>query len=411
MATTNLGLNAPTYAPNAVKSVAGGYGQANDQMRNDWNGFFGGTANGAAVDWGGGKLQNMGNGKAYFSSADIGNGGAYINQSDIDNPETLRNLMASSPGIAQEWAKYGLQPDTSRVQWEDKNRQQRYDSGQAIPGIPVHGGDIDVNSAYFQNNKNDPIASYVRDFTKQNPSQYHTNTDWAGQYGLSPQGQPSQPQAQNTQAQPAQANGQQSMQNLGMGGQQPAQPTMQNMGSPRMDAGRNSYLQQVGQALTAQSNQNLKQNILPGIGQGAQAAGMYGSSRQGVAEGVAMGNAQTGLNSALANMYSQGYGQDQQYDLGLRNNSLGYSNLDANNQQFGAKFGLESQDYQNRWANNSVDAANKIAGTPWNQFNQSAGLSNNIAGQGGSTTQNNQGNPWLGFLGGAQIGSQFGGKP
>ena len=163
--------------------------------------------------------------------------------------------------------------------------------------------------------------------------------------------------------------------------------------------------------MQAQSNQNLQQNVLPGIGQGAQAAGMYGSSRQGTAEGIAMGNAQTGLNSALANMYSQGYGQDQSYDLGLRNNNLGYANLDANNQQFGANFGLQSQNYQNQWANNSLNAANQMAQTPINQFNNFNGNASQIAGQGESQSKTNQSNPWLGFLGGAQIGSQFGGKP
>ena len=207
--------------------------------------------------------------------------------------------------------------------------------------------------------------------------------------------------AANTQAtaQPAQP-----MQNLGM-----STPQSSAQGAPQ--TGRNPYLQQVGQAMQAQSNQNLQQNVLPGIGQGAQAAGMYGSSRQGTAEGIAMGNAQTGLNSALANMYSQGYGQDQSYDLGLRNNNLGYANLDANNQQFGANFGLQSQNYQNQWANNSLNAANQMAQTPINQFNNFNNNASQIAGQGQTTSQTNQGNPWLGAIGGAQLGSQFGVKP
>ena len=200
-------------------------------------------------------------------------------------------------------------------------------------------------------------------------------------------------------------------QNLGMGAGS-AQPGTSATGAQSSGSfGNNPWLQQQGQAMQAQSNQNLKQNILPGIGQGAQAQGMYGSSRQGTAEGIAMGNAQTGLNSALANMYAQSYGQDQQYDLGLKNNNLGYANLDANNQQFGANFGLQSQNYQNQWANNNVNAANQMAQTPWNQFNNSAGMANQIAGQGGSTSQTNQGNPWLGGLGGMQIGNAIWGKP
>jgi hypothetical protein len=80
--------------------------------------------------------------------------------------------------------------------------------------------------------------------------------------------------------------------------------------------GSNPYVtESSSSALQAQSNQNLQQNVLPGIGQGAQAAGMYGSSRQGIAQGQAIGNAQTGLNSSIANLYSNAYAQDQQAQL------------------------------------------------------------------------------------------------
>lgn len=277
--------------------------------------------------------------------------------------------------------------------------------------------------------------------------------------GMSPMG--GNPYSQPQAAMPSQ--------NLGMGA-----PPMQAASAPvpsasgQGDFGKNPWLQQQGQAMQAQSNQNLKQNVLPGIGQGAQAQGMYGSSRQGTAEGIAMGNAQTGVNSALANMYGQSYGQDQQYslgqqniasqagianaqmanqfalgqmnnntamrgqdqsynlgqgnlalgnkqadnsyNLGLGNQNLNYSQLDSQNAQFGANYGLQAQNYQNQWANNNVNAANQMAQTPWNQFNNSAGMANQIAGQGGSTSQTNQGNPWLGAIGGAQIGNKlFGG--
>jgi hypothetical protein len=174
------------YAPNAVKSVQGGSGQANDQMKSDWAGFFTSTKAGAAVDWAGGKLQNMGNGKAWFSSPDMVNGGTMLDANSINNPSTLQSLMAQSPGIAQEWAKYGIMPDSGAVAYYDNQRKQRYDSGQAIPSIGVHGGDSDANLAYFKANPDDPIASYVRGYSNANPSEYHKNTDWTGQFNLSP---------------------------------------------------------------------------------------------------------------------------------------------------------------------------------------------------------------------------------
>jgi hypothetical protein len=149
--------------------------------------------------------------------------------------------------------------------------------------------------------------------------------------GMSPMG--GNPYAQGSQPQTAMP-----AQNLGMGS--PQQQPMQSASAPvpsasgQGDFGKNPWLQQQGAAMQAASNQNLQQNILPGIGQGAQASGMYGSSRQGVAEGQAMANAQTGLNSSLSNMYGQSYGQDQQYSLGQQNiaSQAGIANAQMANQ-------------------------------------------------------------------------------
>jgi len=87
--------------------------------------------------------------------------------------------------------------------------------------------------------------------------------------------------------------------------------------------GANPYTAQQAQNLQATSNQNLSQNVMPGIGHGAIAAGQYGSSRQGIAEGVAAGNAQAGVNTGQANLYSNAYQTDQ-------NNALQNKSLDNN---------------------------------------------------------------------------------
>lgn len=208
------------------------------------------------------------------------------------------------------------------------------------------------------------------------------------------------------------------------------------MADMNLGFGSNPYVQNQAKALQDMSNQNLQQNILPGIGQGAQAAGMYGSSRQGIAQGQAIANAQTGLNNSIANLYGNAYATDQnadlqrsslanqmsiasmnnatqnksldnQYNLGLGQQALGWGNLDSNNRQFGAQYGLQAQDYQNKWANNNALTANQIAQTPVNWFNNFSNNANQIAGQGGSTSQTNQGNPWLSALGGAQLANQF----
>ena len=238
--------------------------------------------------------------------------------------------------------------------------------------------------------------------------------------------------------------------------------------------GSNPYVMNQAKALQASSNQNLQQNILPGIGQGAQAAGMYGSSRQGIAQGQAIGNAQTGLDSATANLYSNAYSQDQnaqlqrdqmanqrsiadmqnttqlksidnqytlgnktadnsynlgmgnldlgrtqaanQYNLGLRSSDLGFANLDANiaqnnfgNQLAGANFGLGVYDRMNGYGQQDIQNSTNMQNTPMNYFNQFNNNANAIAGQGGTSTssQNNPGNPYIGALGGLQLGSQL----
>ena len=89
------------------------------------------------------------------------------------------------------------------------------------------------------------------------------------------------------------------------------QPQQQPYQAPQF--GRNENTRFLADALTEQSNQNLSQNVMPGISQGAQLAGQYGGSRQGVAEGIAAGNAQSGLNASIAGLYSQAYGQDQNF--------------------------------------------------------------------------------------------------
>lgn len=103
----------------------------------------------------------------------------------------------------------------------------------------------------------------------------------------------------------------------------------------------NPYIQQQADAIQAASNQNLAQNVMPGIRSGALGAGQYGSSRQGIAEGVAAGNAQTGVAGAQAQLYGNAYAQDQnnalqqqsinnQYSLGVGNLGLGFTNANNN---------------------------------------------------------------------------------
>lgn len=200
-------------------------------------------------------------------------------------------------------------------------------------------------------------------------------------------------------------------------------------------AGQNPYLQQQGDQMTQQMTQNLQRNVLPRINSAAAATGGMGGSRQGVVQSNAMSDMNNSLSSGLTNLYSQGYNQNLQYDLGRRNNDLGFQNsnnsydlglrgndlgfagLDAqinqnnfNNNMAGAQFG---QGVWNQGMNNNqtgINAGTNIHNTPQNYWSQFGNQFNSI-GQGyGATTgsSSQQGNPVMGALGGAQLGGRIG---
>ena len=102
-----------------------------------------------------------------------------------------------------------------------------------------------------------------------------------------------------------------------------------------MQFGQNQYTQRLADQLTARSNQNLNQTVMPQINQGAQLAGQYGGTRQGVAQGVAAGNAQTGLDSAIAGLYVDAYGRDQNFYTQQRGQDQSGMQLGANIYQMG----------------------------------------------------------------------------
>lgn len=77
----------------------------------------------------------------------------------------------------------------------------------------------------------------------------------------------------------------------------------------------NPYLPQQSQAITNQVNQNLQQQQLPGINSGAIAAGGFGGSRQGIAQGLAIGQTNQALGNSLANLNFNAWNQDQQNAL------------------------------------------------------------------------------------------------
>lgn len=181
--------------------------------------------------------------------------------------------------------------------------------------------------------------------------------------------------------------------------------------------GQNPYLKQMGDVMVGQMTDNFNRSVVPAIGSAALASGGYGGSRQGVMEANANNDLQRQIAGGLANLYGNGFNTALNYDLGLRGNDLGFANLDAqinqnnfNNRLNGANFGLGL--WNQGMANNQtgINAGTNIQNTPMNYWSQFGNQYNSI-GQGFGTTTGSasqQGNPLMGALGGAQLGSQIG---
>jgi hypothetical protein len=177
----------------------------------------------------------------------------------------------------------------------------------------------------------------------------------------------------------------------------------------------NPYLGQMAQGITTQLDNNLQRNLLPGIRSGAVANGQVGSSREGIAQGLAMGDTQNALSGALGNLYGTDYTNQmnrnlQQYGMD-QNYALGQGGLD--NQ----RYGMDQNFYSNQRGQdlnalglgaNIYDIANRDGWTgllnAGNIFNTTAG--NNTT----STTGGTAGGGLTGLLGGALAGGALAGQ-
>lgn len=190
---------------------------------------------------------------------------------------------------------------------------------------------------------------------------------------------------------------------------------------------QNPYLKQMGVDVGQQMFDQWSRNTLPSIRSGAMAAGGFGGSRQGVVEANGLNDMNRQYGQALTGMYGQDWSQQQgrnlqqqglnnSYDLGLRSSDLGFANLDANiaqnnfgNQLASANFGMGVYNTLNNQTQSGINAGTNIQNTPLDYQKYFTNSANGV-GSGystGTTSQTNQGNPWLGALGGAQIGNQI----
>ena len=188
----------------------------------------------------------------------------------------------------------------------------------------------------------------------------------------------------------------------------------------------NPYLSDQANAITQQATNNLQQNILPGINSGAVAAGGYGGSRQGIAQGLAIGQTNQGLAAALANLRGNAYQSDQQNQLqrylaNMQNQTqrdLGFGNLYAQNRQLDQSQAMLGANLYNMANSGYLGQGQGIynvgqtqQNAPWQATQGALGAMSPFSGLGGTTTtqqgQNQLANGLGGAIGGWQLGSNL----
>jgi len=178
-------------------------------------------------------------------------------------------------------------------------------------------------------------------------------------------------------------------------------------------ANSNPYLQQNISDANQLIARNFNENVMPAIGQGAQNTGQYGSSRHGIAQGIAA----RGVGEAMQRNTNQM--MNQAYNTGLQAMATGVGQTPT-----ALKSGLApSQVYQDIGAqnqalsqlgiNDAVNAYNFNQQAPWtNLQNYQGALTGNYLGSGGSSTVPVTGsNPFMAGLGGAATTAAFTSNP
>lgn len=128
----------------------------------------------------------------------------------------------------------------------------------------------------------------------------------------------------------------------------------------------------VNNAMTRLS-QNFNEQVMPGIRGQAVASGQYGSSRQGIAEGLATRGLAQSMGDMSANMYNNAYNTAQGLMGSTANNMAG---LGLNNAQGNANRDLSAQ-MSNASNNLSAQMSNALNQLATQQFNANLGLQNN----------------------------------
>lgn len=186
-----------------------------------------------------------------------------------------------------------------------------------------------------------------------------------------------------------------------------APPQMQAQSAMRPGFSQNPYMPQMADDITRRVNEATAQQM-NNIGRGAVANGTYGSSRTGIAQGLASKGAADVLAGNLANLYGNQFNTDRNYGLQSDALDLNVHNANQNWMQQGAMNQLSALDRMLGWNQQyGIGNTTNVQNTPLNYWQQFANAGSQMGGLGGSQSQNMPGNPWLGALGGYQLGTSL----
>jgi hypothetical protein len=174
----------------------------------------------------------------------------------------------------------------------------------------------------------------------------------------------------------------------------------------------NPYQNSMDAAITKPFNDTLMNDWLPSIQSQSVATGGLGGSRQGIAQGLAIGQAGTGLANALAqshygqfnqdqNRNLQAYGMNQNYNLGLGGLNLGYQN--TRNSFYNAQRGLDQSG-----AALGANLYNLGQQGQWSPYQNFTGTLSPWSGFGSTTGTTSQGGGTQGLLGGGLSAAAMG---
>lgn len=180
----------------------------------------------------------------------------------------------------------------------------------------------------------------------------------------------------------------------------------------------NPYLQSQANGIAQTATRNLQNNILPGIDGGAVASGGYGGSRQGIAQGNAIGQTNQDITNATSNLYGNAYAQDQNYNLGmgsLANSAQANQNnfytqqrgLDQSGAQLGANLTTNANAGLVGQGQGVYNVGNTQQQAPWQVTNNAGNAFGQYSGLGGSNINTQQGSTLGAIAGGATLANSL----